>query len=76
MTKFIACEDGSYTRLDFITDISVEGSTTFFILAYSEENEYKLCSGFKTEEQAQDWLDNFMIKHGLCIETITPSRCF
>jgi hypothetical protein len=73
MTKFISTEQGCYINLCKITQIYVENGNIF---ACSEKLEWIIASGFEKEQDAQEWLDKFMQKYGLCVEPITTSRCF
>lgn len=74
MNKFIACKDGKYFNIEHVVKFQVFSLTVSLI---TNEERATICDGFKTDEDAQDWLDKFMEKYGLCIEkTTTSSRCF
>ncbi len=87
MTKFIACEDGSYVNLSIVECIAVQSNIDIDGSLKSPEHKSSiniftkhmckiLCSNFSNDEKAQEWLDKFMEKHGLCVEPITQTRCF
>lgn len=81
MNKFLPCEDGSYVNINFITNIGISNdNSTFDIVVFyntlqSLEYQY-LIRNVDSQDEAQEWLDKFMEKHGLLLEPITPSRCF
>lgn len=78
MTKFIACEDGSYINLNNINFFYMRRSNNdnWEVFIYHGEAEDVLCSSLSSRDKAQEWLDKFMEKHGLLLEPTTPSRCF
>lgn len=84
MTKFIACDDGSYINLAQVFSFHIvpfvnekdEFSGYNIVISCSSRTPKYLVRKLKDEEEAQEWLDSFMQKHGLCLEPITPSRCF
>jgi hypothetical protein len=78
MTKFISCENGSYANMDMIYQFSIENKQMpcqshyesidgYCVVAYTRNSAKIICSGFENQEEAQEWLDKFMEKHGLCI---------
>ncbi len=82
MTKFIACEDGTYVNIDMVIQINTmrgcndDWEVGIWYIHGSDVEDVALVSGLSTHEKAQDWLDKFMEKHGLTLEPITPTRCF
>lgn len=76
MTKFIACEDGEYINIMNIEAIRVVGYHPYSIECRTQNLTCILISKFLTKQEAQEWLDKFMEKHGLLLEPTTPSRCF
>jgi len=82
MTKFIACLSGQYVNVDQITGFYLwENPEGWHVICYiieidEPDREWMISSNMSDEEEAQKWLDKFMEKHGLCLEPITPSRCF
>lgn len=84
MTKFIACEDGTYVNLIEVfyfcvvpyRNLKDEIESYDIIVSCSSRTPKYLIRKLKDQEEAQEWLDNCMIKHGLCVEPTTPNRCF
>jgi hypothetical protein len=74
MTRFIACEDGCYFNIDLIEYFFIDPST--FDVEFFIGDQCHLMMSFEYKKDAQDWLDNFMTKNGLCIEPTTRNRCF
>ncbi len=65
MTKFIQCENGSYINISLIRQVYAENSR---VLAESDKLEWILASEFESEEEAQEWLDQFITEYGLCCD--------
>lgn len=69
MTKFIACEDGSYINVDHISAIQLQqyGKVFHVQVIYNDfdtgASRYIITD--LSNEQAQEWLDNFMKEHQL-----------
>lgn len=72
MSKFIPTLAGSYINTDRIIGFYLEEGSKFHkVKCFSEGNEddreWTLMDQFEDAEKAQDWLDKFMEKYGLCI---------
>jgi hypothetical protein len=75
MSKFIPTLVGSYVNTDRIIGFYIEqGRKMHEVKCYMENNfedeedrEWTLMNQLENEEKAQEWLDTFMEKYGLCI---------
>lgn len=67
MTKFIPCQNGDYINTSMISKIHVDED--FDVVAVILGERRIMQSEFNSEEEAQEWLDKFMLKHGLCLAT-------
>jgi hypothetical protein len=65
MNKFIDCKNGDFVNLSFIHTFSVDCDNE--VIANTQVNQRILKDGFNSREEAQEWLDKLMKKHGLCI---------
>jgi hypothetical protein len=72
MTKFIPCQDGAYVNLDKIHSFMVnqyghEFSVKILYDDFDGGAPQHIITKFDSAKEAQEWLDKFMEKHGLCI---------
>ena len=76
MTKFIATSYGKYVNIDQISSFYVYqlGIENFCVIVNviihdknMDDKEWKIVENIETEEKAQEWLDKFIEKHGLCL---------
>lgn len=78
MTKFIRDENGSYVNINQITcfEIHEHANRTccvkICIISHAEADDriWELMYGFSDKQSAKEWLDEFMINHGLCCDVL------
>jgi hypothetical protein len=83
MTKFICLKNGTYINLNEISlfFIKARNDYTFSVIICKimpaneefgecfddQDREWTLISNLNSREEAQEWLDKFMLTHGVCL---------